>query len=124
MIAANVNSQITFDSVSTNFEISNKVNNDKNSYTVTIPSKKCKNEINLENMNNSSIVVLKSMNVTPHVKVNYRGNQQSPSDVYLSGNDHIGKLKANFLNDHPQQLIEYLQKENIFDNQLTKNQLR
>lgn len=65
-------------------------------------------------------------NLTRHLAVSYRQNSEdngrSIYDVYVSGNDSLGKLQAKFLNSHPKLLVKFLNCDYGFN--ITPKQLR
>ena len=66
-------------------------------------------------------------NLTKHLAVSYRQNSEDNGriydyDVYVSGNDSLGKLQAKFLNNHPKLLVKFLNHDYGFN--ITPKQLR
>lgn len=68
----------------------------------------------------------KGLNLTKHLAVSYRQNSKDSGrsiyDVYVSGNDSLGKLQAKFLNSHPKLLVKFLNRDYGFN--ITQKQLR
>ena len=68
----------------------------------------------------------KGLNLTKHLAVSYRQNSEDSGrsiyDVYVSGNDSLGKLQAKFLNSHPKLLVKFLNRDYGFN--ITQKQLR
>lgn len=68
----------------------------------------------------------KGLNLTKHLAVSYRQNSKDSGrsiyDVYVSGNDSLGKLQAKFLNSHPKLLVKFLNRDYGFN--ITPKQLR
>lgn len=66
------------------------------------------------------------LNLTKHLAVSYRQNSEDNGrtiyDVYVSGNDSLGKLQARFLNNHPKLLVKFLNHDYGFN--ITPKQLR
>lgn len=68
----------------------------------------------------------KGLSLTKHLAVSYRQNSEDSGrtiyDVYVSGNDSLGKLQAKFLNNHPKLLVKFLNRDYGFN--ITPKQLR
>lgn len=66
------------------------------------------------------------LNLTKHLAVSYRQNSENNGrtiyDVYVTGNDRLGKFLAKFLNDHPKLLVKFLNHDYGFN--ITPKQLR
>lgn len=66
------------------------------------------------------------LNLSKHLAVSYsqssEDNGRSIYDVYVSGNDSLGKLQAKFLNSHPKLLVKFLNHDYGFN--ITQKQLR
>lgn len=68
----------------------------------------------------------KGLNLTKHLAVSYCQNSKDSGrtiyDVYVSGNDSLGKLQAKFLNSHPKLLVKFLNRNYGFN--INQKQLR
>lgn len=66
------------------------------------------------------------LNLTKHLAVSYRQNNKNNGstiyDVYVTGNDRLGKFLAKFLNDHPKLLVKFLNHDYGFN--ITPKKLR
>lgn len=131
MVVANVNSQ---NNVNSNNKIEfvsvQKKNDNKHSSTIyfTYPDdksdKKQTDNIKYFSPNTKNIKLEGKTNITNHLQLHFDGNLVYPENVYVSGNDYIGKIEAHFFNKHPQLLAEYLNKGNWFDVKLSTKQIK
>lgn len=64
------------------------------------------------------------VNITRHLQVYFDTNSQYPTNIFVSGNDYIGKIQARYFNHHPQVLVDYLNKNNLFDNKISLKQIK
>lgn len=109
----NVNKEESIVFVSTE---SNKKTNSKDNIVFTSVTKQSLSRIDLRT----------GLNLSKHLAVSYRQNSEDNGyniyDVYVSGNDSLGKLQAKFLNSHPKLLVKFLNHDYGFN--ITQKQLR
>lgn len=132
MVVANVNSQNNVNSSNTiEFADTQNKNDNKHSSTIyfTYPDdksdkKQVNDDIKYISPNTKSIKIQSGLNITRHLRLHFDGNLEYPENVYVSGNDYIGKTQAKYLNKHPQSLVDYLNKNKLFDVKLSAKQIK
>lgn len=132
MVVANVNSQNNVNSSSKiEFVSVQKKNDNKHSSTIyfTYPEdksnkKQTSDDIKYVSPSTKEIKIQSGANITRHLRLHFDGNLVYPENVYVSGNDYIGKVQAHYLNKHSQSLVDYLNKNKLFDVKLSTKQIK
>lgn len=132
MVVANVNSQNNTNSNSTiEFVASKTTNNNQHLSTIEFTFPKDKSDKNKDDSSikeiapkTNNVKIETGLNMTRHLQLMFDANSQGPTNIFVSGNDYLGKVQARYFNHHPQSLVNYLNKNNWFDNKVSLKQIK